>query len=146
MCVPQRGTKIKEIVMSHSVFLQRINCTLYQIQKSILDTHNCSTKNKDLILRNICFQKRFLLFTAGNIYIGCGVAQTRVSRGSVRVRRGLVRVRRGSDSSASACCMACPSSNLGSAPRGGLLPSGSNEEFKSGSRRVLYIKYCMYAR
>jgi hypothetical protein len=35
----------------------------------------------------------------------------------IRVRRCTVRVRRGSDISASACCKAGPSSNLGSAPQ-----------------------------
>jgi hypothetical protein len=42
-----------------------------------------------------------------------------------------IRVRRGSESSASACCMAGPSSNLGSAPQ--RRPSAErNEEIKSG--------------
>jgi hypothetical protein len=31
-------------------------------------------------------------------------------------------------------------------PRGGPLPSGSNEEIKSGARRVVYIKYYISAR
>jgi hypothetical protein len=51
--------------------------------------------------------------------LGCGVAQTRVRRGSDKfaswLRQGCAR--RGSDNSASACCKAGPSSNLGSAPQ-----------------------------
>jgi hypothetical protein len=58
------------------------------------------------------------------------VAQLGVRRGTVRVRRGSVRVRRSSDSSASAYCKAVPSSNLARHPRGGPLPSKSNEEIK----------------
>ncbi len=57
------------------------------------------------------------------------------------------RVRHSLDSSASACCKAGPSSNLGSAlQRRPSIPSGSNDEIKSGARRVVYIKYYMYAR
>ncbi len=67
----------------------------------------------------------------------------RVRRGSDRVRRGLVRVRRGSESAASAYCKAGPSWNLARHPRGGPLPSGSNEKIKSGTRREVYIKYYM---
>jgi hypothetical protein len=60
---------------------------------------------------------------------------------SFTVRRGLSgcgeaqRVQRGSDSSTSACCKAGLSSNLG----GGPLPSGSNEENRSGTLRVVHI-------
>ncbi len=86
---------------------------------------------------------------------GCGVAQ-RVRRGTVGcgvaqlgcgvAQQGAAwhnRVRRGTVSSASACCMAGPSSISARHPTGGPLPSGSYEEIKSGTRRVLYIKYCI---
>ncbi len=70
---------------------------------------------------------------------GCGVAQQGAAWLS-RVRRGLDRVRRGSDNSASACCMASPSSNLGSASQ------RRQWGVQEWHRRVLCIKYCMYAR
>ncbi len=57
--------------------------------------------------------------------LGCGVAQTVARRLAIWQARVRIPARH---------------------PRGGPLPSGSNEEIKSGIRRVLYIKYCMYAR
>jgi hypothetical protein len=74
---------------------------------------------------------------------GCGVAQIRVRRGSDRVLRGLDRVRhgsdrvrRGSDNSASACCTAGPSSNLGSAPQAQRSPSTERKAMRT--TRVVY--------
>ncbi len=54
------------------------------------------------------------------VSLGCGAAQQGAAQ--------LSRVRRSSDSSASACCTAGPSSNPGSAPQGGPLLAKSNEE------------------
>jgi hypothetical protein len=70
------------------------------------------------------------------------------------VRRGSDRVWRGSDSSASACCMAGPSSNLGSAV-GSAVSTPEEALFRTeamrrsrvavdGSRRVINKKYCIY--
>ncbi len=72
---------------------------------------------------------------------GCGVAH-RVRRGS-RVRRGF-RVRRGSDNSASACCMAGPSSNLGSAPQ--RRPSTERKQWGDPEwhRGLLYMYKILY--
>ncbi len=56
-------------------------------------------------------------------HLGCGVA---------------LRVRRGTNSGASACCKAGPSSNLGSHPRGGPLLSGSDEDNKKRFLKIIH--------
>ncbi len=58
----------------------------------------------------------------GGSDLGCGVAQTVARRLAVRQARVRISARH---------------------LRGGPVPSGSNEEIKSGARRVIYIK-CMY--
>jgi hypothetical protein len=76
-----------------------------------------------------CFIVKLFLFPfpfQGAAWLaGCGVAQSVARRLAVWQARVRISARH---------------------PRGGPLPSGSNEEIKSGTRRVLYIKYCMYAR
>ncbi len=69
--------------------------------------------------------QNFKNFGCGVAQLGCGVAQTAARRLAVWQARARISARH---------------------LRGGPLPSGSNEEIKSGTRRVLYIKYCMYAR
>jgi hypothetical protein len=62
----------------------------------------------------------------GVAQIGCGVAQIIARRLAVRQARVRISARH---------------------PRGGFLLSGSYEENKSGTRKVIYIyKYCMYSR
>ena len=74
------------------------------------------------------------------VLLGCGVALqaaawlTRVSRGSVRVRRGSARVRCGSTVARRLAVRQVRVRISARHPRGGPLPSGSNEEIKSGSR------------
>ncbi len=57
--------------------------------------------------------------------LGCGVAQIEARRLAVRQARVRISARQ---------------------PRGGPLPSGKQEDNKSGALRVVYIKYCMSAR
>ncbi len=59
-------------------------------------------------------------------------SSTRVQRSSVRVQRSSFRVHRSSVGSALGCCMACPSSNLGSAPQEVFPSVTSNEEMEIG--------------
>jgi hypothetical protein len=61
----------------------------------------------------------YIYVLADNIKVGCGMAQLVARRLAVRQARVRFSARH---------------------PKGGPLPSGSNEEIKSGARRVVYIK------
>jgi hypothetical protein len=71
--------------------------------------------------------------------LGCGVSQIRVRRGSFRVRRGSFRC--GVAKTVARAVRQARVRISARQPRRGPLLSGSNEEIKSGSRRVIYINY-----
>ena len=80
---------------------------------------------RTLLILHLMVRRGSVMVRRGSVMVRRGSDMVRrgsvmVQRGSVMVRRGSVMVRRGSVDSASACCKASPSSNLGSAPHGGV--------------------------
>jgi hypothetical protein len=127
--IPQPKAKSERICLGKMWICQTVTCyNFVQHSHPSSDFSKPDSKVPRYNMRKMLASENLSIFDlgCGVAQIGCGLAQTVASRLAVRqAARVRISARR---------------------PRGGPLPSGSNEEIKSGFRRVVYINYCMCNR